>query len=309
MRTFVCLFLVACAGGQPADTHPDASAPDAEPPPQPPSVIDCAPDQHACGTTCVAPQANDPAVGCTFGCGTPCAVPANAIGACTAGGTCDFTCAAGLARVGGACVAAACEQAGYACGRLVDDTGAVFECGACTGAAQCGASHQCAIAPDAREDNDSLAHATDLGNVNDADDPLLWIDDLSIDSPADEDWFRVHITDGFDGGNPDASIELLDRESRLGWLASAHELTVWFRCDTADAGSRVRCGEWFSTAAENTLDDPALGTGCTIDATYLVWSDVRPSCSGITDSGTVTMRIRKRTPPRGDTYDLRVDVR
>ena len=306
--TAFMLSLVACASGAPADMTPDAVGPDAEQPPQPPSAASCEEDQHACGSTCVEQMPNDPSVGCSFGCGSPCPVPANASGTCSAAGTCDFRCPPGLARVGNACVAAACEQKGYACGSFVDDSGTAFDCGGCVGASACGANHQCVIAPDSREDNDTLVQAKSLGDLNDADDPLMWIDDLSIDATADEDWFRFHITDGFDYGNPDASIELSNRASQLGWLDSPHELTVWFKCDTANATSHVTCGEWFVTKAENTLNDPALGIGCTVDAQYVVWADVAPSCTGIADSGTVTFRVRKKTPPRGDLYDLRVAV-
>lgn len=305
----VAILLAACAAGEPAASGPDAGAgPDAAAPPRPPSATECAEDHHACGTTCVPQQPNDPSVGCAFGCGTPCPAPDGAVATCTAAGTCDLACPPGLAQVDGACVAAACEQRGYTCGTLVDDSGAQFACGSCTGAAACGPDHQCAIGPDAAEDNDSLAQAADLGDLDDADDPSLWRDDLSIDAAADEDWFRFHLTDGFDGGNPAASVELSDRTSALGWLASRHELTMWFACDSADAGSVVRCGEWFTQAAQNTLVDPQLGIGCTVDATYVVWAELAPSCSGLTDSGTVTIRVRKRTPPRGDLYDLRVAV-
>lgn len=285
---------------------PDAG--DEPRPESPPSAASCAEDEHACGDTCVMQQPNDPGVGCSFGCNAACPVPANGIPACTAAGTCDFRCPAGFARVGQACLAAACEQKGYTCGNFIDDTGAPFDCGGCLGSSQCGANHQCVIAPDSREDNDTLAQAKSLGDLDDSYDPVMWIDNLSIDATADEDWFRFHVTDGFDAGNPVGSIELRNRATSLGWLDAAHELTVWFKCDTQDALSWVRCGEWYTTESENTLLDPQLGVGCTVDATYVVWADIAPSCTGTTDSGVVTFRIRKRTAPRGDLYDLRVSV-
>jgi hypothetical protein len=295
------LFLLGCA------TSTQASEEDPRPE-APPSAATCADDEHACGETCMTELANEPANGCAFGCNAACPAPANAIATCSIEGTCDFRCPTGFARVGQACVAEVCEQKGYTCGAFVDDTGAVFDCGGCIAGSQCGANHQCAIAPDSREENDTVAHAKSLGDLDDAYDPVQWIDNLSIDASADEDWFRFHLTDGFDGGNPLATIELRDRESSQGWLESQHELTVWFKCDTQELLSSVRCGEWYSEKSANTLLDPQLGVGCTVDATYVVWADVAPSCAGATDSGTVTFRIRKHTVPRGDLYDLRVSV-
>lgn len=288
MRFFILSLLTACASAAPSDVHPDSL-----PPPRPPSVLEC------------APQPNDPSIGCAFGCATPCPTPAHAVASCTAAGTCDFRCPPDLAKLDGACVAAACEQRQLACGTIVDDAGASFDCGTCVGAC---VDHACVIAPDAREDNDTAAQAIVLGDFNDALDPTVWIDDLSIATADDEDWFRFHVTDGFDGGNPVATIELLHRASQLGWLDSRHELSVWFKCDTANVASTVRCGEWFSEQARNTLSDPLLGTGCSAEGTFVVWSTIRPSCTGIVDSGIVTFRVRKRTPPRGDTYDVRVAV-
>lgn len=305
----VMIVLGACAAGDPsAEPGPDAGlAPDAAIP-QPPSSAACAADQHACGDDCVSALPNEPSTGCALGCGTACPVPANAIATCAAAGTCDFRCPAGLAKVNGACVASACEDAGYTCGTLIDESGGAIACGSCEAGVGCGADHECVIGADSREDNDTLVLAKSLGDLDDAADPSMWIDDLTIDARADEDWFRFHITDGFDGGNPDASIELATRGTQLGWLTSAHELTVWFKCDTAEAGSTVRCGEWYSIEETNTLADPVLGRGCTVDAQYLVWATVSPSCSGIEDSGTLTFRVRKRTAPRGDRYDLSVAV-
>ena len=285
----------ACASAAPADV-PDSG-------PRPPGAPECIDDHHWCGTACIRQKPNVPSVGCTFGCGAPCEPPPSGIATCTSGGTCDFTCPAGLAKVDGRCVAAICDERDYACGTTVDDAGTAFECGTCS---EC-IDHACVIAPDAREDNNTPERATLLGDFDDATDRSLFVDDLSIHT-HDEDWFRFHITDGFDAGNPDGSIELADRARELGWLSSSHELSVWFKCDTANASSTVRCGEWFTEQTRNTLSDPVLGVGCVADGTYVVWSEVWPSCQGIADSGIVTFRVRKRTPPRGDGYDLRVAV-
>lgn len=66
----------------------------------------------------------------------------------------------------------------------------------------------------------------------------------------------------------------------------------------------MKCGEWYTQSDENSLEDGALGLGCTTNAQDVVWGDVAPSCTGTTDSGTVTIRVRKLGPVKGDTYDL-----
>jgi len=251
---------------------------------------------------------NEPQFGCELGCGSACDVPPNAAATCTAQGTCDFTCKPGLVRVGDQCVATACEQGDYTCGTLASGA----DCGTCLGSASCGDDNRCDIPPDASEWNDAATAATWLGNFNDSDDAEHWLENQSIGETVagihDEDYFSFHVIDGFDGGNPRADIELTTRASSLGWLLSPHELTVWFRCDSGGTTSNVRCGEWFSAIDENSINDVVLGKGCTAEGTYLMWATISAGCSGTTDSGTVTVRVRKRTPPRGDRYDVHVYV-
>jgi hypothetical protein len=200
---------------------------------------------------------------------------------------------------------------GYSCGSY-DDGQSTFACGTCLDSATCGADHRCARPRDSRESNDVLTMASDLGDLDDSDDATVAIAGLSIDSEHDVDWFRFHVTDGFDGGNPDAHVTLSHRYTSsgydLGWLSDSHELTVWFKCDGADNGSSVECGEWYSTMDTDTLRDPALGVGCKVDATYLVWAHVSASCATISDNGTVTVRVKKNHVPMGDTYNFDVLV-
>ena len=245
---------------------------------------------------------------CALGCGTPCGAPEGGVAACKTEGTCDFTCPAPYAKLDGSCVLAACEGAGYACGALTDDGGTQIACGSCFGTVGCGADHQCNIAPDAREPNNAIAQATNLGSFNDYDDATLWVDNLSVDDRLDTDFLKLQIVDGFDAGNPDATIQLATRGTQQGWLDSSHELTVWFKCNTADNGTRVRCGESATVMDENAFTDPNLGVGCRVTAQYVVWADIAASCTGTTDSGTATLRVRKSSAPRGDTYDLYVGV-
>lgn len=297
-----------CAAPTNLDGEPLPEPPDDDTPPPPPDGTTCAPDEHACGRSCFTDQANDPAIGCALGCGEACPAPANGVAVCTPGGTCDIACAPGYARDGAACVPFACEAAGYACGAFVDDAGTAFDCGSCAPGTGCGPTHQCAVARDAYEPNDARGQAHDLGPMDDAEDPTKWLDRLTVASTTDEDWFTFPVLDGWDGGNPDVRVQLTDRVDGLGWLSSSHELTVWFQCDSGDAGTVVRCGEWYSTFDENGLSDPGLGVGCQVDATYLVWADIAPACAGVTDSGRVTIRVRKTSAPRGDTYDMFVGV-
>jgi hypothetical protein len=301
------LSLVACAQTGVPEADDSEQQPDMEQDdddlPTPPGGMQCEEGFHACGESCLAPQRNEPDRGCAQGCGQACAVPQNAVATCTDEGTCDFTCPAPYARVNDACVLLACDDAGYTCGTYTVG-GSSIECGTCFGDVACGANHQCNIAPDFQENNNTVAKANSLGDLDDSEDPASWLDGLSIHSATDEDWYRFHITDGFDFGNPDATIQLADHDSTLGWLASTHELTVWFKCDSEDYGSSVKCGEWYTQSDENSLEDPALGIGCTANAQNVVWGDVAPSCTGTTDSGTVTVRVKKRGAPRGDTYDL-----
>ena len=167
--------------------------------------------------------------------------------------------------------------------------------------ATCTPEGACAVRQsDSHEDNDSPARATDLGDFDDAADPIAWLGSVSIDSATDEDWFRFHVTDGFDGGNPRIRVELA--------VPAVHELAIYFRCDGANVATLARCGERTVQRAENTLSDALLGTGCTIDGTDLLWSNIVPSCSGIADSGTVLLRVRKSAAPWDEIYGLRVAV-
>jgi hypothetical protein len=280
--------------------------------PLPGGGVQCNPSyEHACGPQCAPNQENNVDVGCAMGCGDACKSPLHGHPVCTDAGVCAVACDTGYSLSGDQCVAEGCSQVGYSCGTLETASGSV-DCGTCMDGATCGGSHQCQIARDGKEVNDSLALATQLGEYNDAANQQAVIHGLSIDSTSDVDWFRFHITDGFDGGNPDGYITLSHNHvisgSDVGWLSSRHQLTVWFKCDGDDNGSSVECGEWYSTTDTDSLHDPSLGVGCTVDATYLVWAHVSASCKSLSDNGTVVFRVRKTNIPMGDTYDLTTKV-
>jgi len=92
-------------------------------------------------------------------------------------------------------------------------------------------------------------------------------------------------------------------------LAANHELTVWFRCDSGDAGTQISCGEAGTAYATNNSGDATLGTGCAINAKNIVWAEFTASCNGTDDNGTVYARVRKLAAPRGDNYDIYVEAR
>ncbi|MDX2088522.1 MAG: hypothetical protein SFX73_11770 [Kofleriaceae bacterium] len=307
------LGLVACAqsGGEGDDEQqvtPEEE--DNDQPAGPGGSSQCDEGFHACGQTCLADSAtNDkPELGCALGCGQPCPTPENGVAICTDDGICGFECDEGFARVGSNCVASVCDEMSYGCGTYTDDEGTNFNCGTCAENATCGANHQCIVSADAMEPNNGAAQATTLGTFNDFDDPTKWVENLTIHTPTDEDWFTFHVDDGWDGGNPDINVQLTKRNDSLGWLESPHEITVWWKCDSADAGSKVSCGEWSTPKSENTLNDAVLGKGCKIETEYLPWGDISTACNGLTDSGTVTVRVKRTAPPLGDDYDLFVSI-
>lgn len=312
LSAVLLLGLVACAQSGTGDDEPQVTPEeeDNDPPSGPPGSSQCEDGYHACGQTCLADSAtNDkPQLGCALGCGQPCPTPDNGVAICTDDGICGFECNDGFARVGSNCIASVCDSVSYGCGTYVDDEGTSFNCGTCANDATCGSNHQCLVPADAQEPNNGASMARNLGTFNDYDDPEKWVENLSIHTPTDEDWFTFKIEDGWDGGNPDITVQLTERTDSLGWLESPHEITVWWKCDSGDAGSKVTCGEWYTTESENTLNDNVLGKGCKAETEFLPWGDISTSCNGLTDSGTVTVRVRRTSPPLGDGYDLFVSV-
>lgn len=268
----------------------------------------CAAGTHTCGTACVADQANSPDVGCTFGCGEACPAPANGSATCSAGSVCEIECNPGYSQENGACVAFSCSSVGYSCGNYTDDAGTTFSCGTCFGSTTCGSDHECNVAADSFEPNNSSSTAKDLGSFNDADNASRWVERLTIDDTSDYDWFKFRVVDGFDFNNPDVRVSLGNRGTQLGWLASSHDLTVWFKCDGSDEGTNMDCGEWYTTEKTNNASG-ALGKGCQTYGTYVVWAEFEPNCSGTNESGTVYVRVKKNFAPRGDSYDLYVEAK
>ena len=313
-RMFALVLIAGCATSTPdiddtEPTEPSGSGAGDSPtgdPDEDEEDATCGFDTHTCGTSCVPDTENTPELGCMYGCGTPCPGAENGTATCTASGACDITCDGGYAKVGGECQAFSCTDVGYACGDYYDADGTMFSCGTCSDGVSCGFDNTCDVPADGMEANDTEAAASYLGDFNDADNVERWFERLSIHDEADVDWFTFRVKDGFDSNNPDVSVSLTKRGTDLGWLESWHELTVWFKCDSADEGTTVKCGEWYTEMESNNANSSTLGKGCTVDARYVVWARFEPKCSGTDESGTAYVRVRKRYPPRGDLYDLRV---
>ncbi|HVK83032.1 MAG TPA: hypothetical protein VM513_02945 [Kofleriaceae bacterium] len=309
------LALAACAqtGDSPAgEEEPETKPADDDGPGGPAGSEQCEDGYHACGQTCLADSAtNDkPELGCALGCGQPCPTPANGVAICTDDGICGFECEAGFARLGSQCVASVCDSVGYGCGTYTDDDGTSFSCGTCAGGSSCGTNHQCTVAPDAKEPNDTAAQAKYLGSYSDYDELTTWTENLNIHSTTDEDWFKLDVVDAWDGGAPRVKVELARRDATNAWLASPHELTIWWKCKSTDGddGTSVNCGEWYTPGPSNNVSDPVMGKGCKINATQIPWAHFTAACKGWDESGSVTVRVRRLSAPLGDDYDVFVRV-
>src|SRR5688572_20526143 len=109
---FALVFL-GCVDGKDVPAAGDEPQEEIETPPELPA--ECGANEHRCEQGCVAEQPDDPALGCARGCGDACATPEHGVATCS-GGACDFTCESPYVREGSACIAVACDSAGYTCG-------------------------------------------------------------------------------------------------------------------------------------------------------------------------------------------------
>ncbi len=271
----------------------------------------CGLGAHTCGQACSADTTNTPDVGCMYGCGEACPGTTNGAATCSSTGVCELRCNTGYTEMNGQCVQFSCAAVKYACGNYVDDAGTTFACGTCYGSTTCGSDHTCNVAADAHESNNTRTSAVDLGSFNDFDNKERTIENLTVHETTDYDYFKFRVVDGFDGNNPDVRVSLRRTATSLGWLASSHELSVWFKCDSGDDGVEVTCGEWYTESATNTISDATMGKGCTVSGTYVPFAEFEANCSGTNDSGTAYVRAKKKTGlfPRGDKYDLFISVK
>ena len=106
------------------------------------------------------------------------------------------------------------------------------------------------------------------------------------------------------GGDNGDSVQTNEESWILGILSGSDDV----ECDSGDDGTKVTCGEWYTDKAENSLNDASMGVGCTVSAQYVPYAIIRAKCDGGSETGTATVRVRKRLAPRGDKYDLSVVV-
>ncbi|MFK7992023.1 MAG: hypothetical protein AB8I08_38755 [Sandaracinaceae bacterium] len=264
----------------------------------------CGPGQHACGAGCVDDLANEPANGCRLGCGEPCPTPPDGTASCSADGMCSSgECEPPAMLVDGECVCTPmdCDGLGAMCGAPDDGCGTPLDCGTCADGGTC-VGGSCGCMPDMDEANGSRAEADArpfLAVLNDSDDDEVTFTMFTIDSAADEDWYRVDVEDGADGGAPVIEVELSGIPS-----GSNYDLSAFWTCDEGTPGEDCDAG----------MPDSELGFGCSSNSSGTTselviidsWCGMR--FSG--DPGVLYVRVRPATV--GGTcepYTLRIKAR
>lgn len=135
----------------------------------------------------------------------------------------------------------------------------------------CGATIDCGETPctDAKEGNDTLQTASDIGDMTDNPDSSRLYADLTLDD-GDEDWFRANVADTGFGGNPLITVT----------TSADLEVLVVFSCTSKPDSSTCTTG----------TPDTTNGAGCLGTKTVVLST----SCSGTTESGTAYVRVRKK---------------
>jgi hypothetical protein len=193
------------------------------------------------------------------------------------------------------CVKKTCAVLQKSCGKHDDGCGSLVDCGACNPNCQpktcaelqktcgnhddgCGGSVSCGICPtntcaaDSQEANNSPQAAKDLGPTSDSGTTKA-VYSLTLPD-GDEDWFKTKVSDDGFSGNPRVSAS----------VARVVEVSVFYECDAG------RTNYSFCPNAADTVDN-TIGHGCRGRSNAMVAS----SCSGIDESGTAYIRVRKLT--------------
>ena len=259
----------------------------------------CPSGEHACGTGCIADLPNEPGNGCRLGCGEGCVAPAMGTPSCSASGTCDFTCPTPFRREGDACVCApsTCIDLGFECGAPDDGCGMPLDCGSC-GSGTCVMGH-CGCAADSHEPNDGNSTASVFpGDFSDASDPDITISGYNLDEMGDTDWIRLHVVDGFDGGNPRMTVTLDNVP-----VGADYDLAAFYDCDSGGENGSCNSG----------TPDSFVGRGCVNNTVGAGISSVEiaSDCTGlgIDDDGTLYIRVTARTFEGCGDYRLQVNIR
>lgn len=175
------------------------------------------------------------------------------------------------------CQPKTCAQLGKTCGSHDDGCGGVASCGVCS----------TSTCTDAKEANDSWQTARDLGASTDSPATSLAVYSLTLPD-GDEDWFKTQVTDGGFNGNPRITVS----------VARPVEVSAFYKCN--NGGDASYCPNTADTA------DNTVGSGCRGRASVAL----KTSCSGLTDSGTAYIRVRKLSNDGqcgGYSLDVRVD--
>jgi len=274
LRSLAALLLLSAAvgcsttNGDPTSAEPEIT--DAKKPDKKGSTTD--PDGEQTNSTCTAKTCTDLGVTCGShddGCGGKAEC-----------GTCDPS-----------CKAKTCAELKKTCGKHDDGCGSLADCGACDPSCKpktcaelqktcgnhddgCGGTVSCGVcqtacAADAQESNNTPQTAKDLGPTSDSGTTKAL---YSLTLPdGDEDWFKTKVSDDGFSGNPRVSAS----------VARQVEVSVFYVCDSATNYS-------FCPNAADTADN-TIGHGCRGRSNAMVQS----SCSGIDESGTAYIRVRK----------------
>lgn len=185
-----------------------------------------------------------------------------------------FSC--GKCKEADACAPATCGSLGKTCGSHDDLCGGTVSCGPCT--TSCPA--------DAKESNDKMESATDLGAAKDTEDPSITVAALQS-SDGDEDWFKLKVTDGGFGGNPLITASVSD---------ALLEVTIFHVCNSKP--------DYSYCEGPGTQED-TVGKGC-----FALGSvKLNLECKGLDESGMTYVRVRKRGVDSScHAYDLTVKV-
>jgi hypothetical protein len=177
------------------------------------------------------------------------------------------------------CIPDTCEDLGATCGPIDDGCGGRRNCGTCDVALgqRCDLDvNTCVCDPDTNEPNDSSTGRPSLANLPDEPDSMFSFDG-TIHVDTDEDWYAVTVEDAGFGGNPIVTVELLTTPA-----GEDYDIAAYFVCTSGGDSSTCSMG----------LSDNMLGRGCTSTGTATDRVSLTSECSGITDSGTVYIRVR-----------------
>jgi len=254
----------------------------------------CAGGEHLCDGRCVEDLPNDPELGCALGCGDPCSAPDGAEATCTEGGGCSHVCLAPWEPAEDdtcTCTPMTCEEAGVSCGTADDGCGGELDCGECLPDCM---GDGCACTLDEAEANDVQLHAFDLGTMTDRPRTTMALDQWTIHSERDVDWYRATVTDAFGDGNPTIAVHLAGDE------AAHYELGAWYVCDHGGDGTSCNQGR----------EDDSSGRGClSRGSAEGPTVALQTSCGGTDESGSLVIRVMTDAWSGAcEPYTLEVDV-